>query len=1459
MANTDKGEFVLLDTDLSTRLSILPSAQGHFYAELNEPGSGEVRIPLDSVAAGLVTSGQFVEYFYRGSSRGGFFVDNIKESQADTNEEGGRWLTLSGRGAMALLDRDIVWHDGTASGVRDFAAVTKAAILITLIDEIQALGGLANLTYDFTASVDSDSVAWTDSETYKLSVGTSLLDILRLFYKTGIDFDITLSGGSFILSAYKNGKGSDLSETIYFRTGMNCEEVSSDERGDDIANVLLTEYKDGYVVAEDAPSIAARGRRAKFLSAKFAQTSSSALTYAAAKVDLSKDPKKSIAVKVYDGVNPRLFLDYDIGDTVVLDMLGTEIDYRILGIQVDYDGDIFSNVVLEMNSLLYENDIRMSEDIDNLYNLLNLATDNDLIEVSFYSALGSAPLSTSLVLYSMVELGDYIYFGGSSGDPIDLGDGTTTLNIVKYHKKTGVWSAVGGGRPNTIGALATDGTDIYAGDYGISPGDVWKYDVSSDTWSSLGTFTTNYGGAKGVKKLLFNGADLYVGFAGMMDDWGTTVATIDGVDIRNNVGKLSGGVWTSLGTVHGSNYACEDLLFWGGDLYGTFSGPVALYGGFCKWVNSPPIEWDTFEVPDFGVFPNGRSGYSLADAGDAIVIGLGSYVTQSPQNAVVGLWSGGDTWTLIATLTGAVNPAPYALEVNLNDIYIGGNFTIADGVTGHNYITRYSAGTLLTQGDGLNNVVEDLLYSDGNLYLAGWFTLAGNQVAAGAADYITDFQTALEFLDKDDQRFNLGAAIHAAITAALTDNDEFPFWEDTAQGLRKVAWTNIKATLKTYFDTLYGTGVHLTSILLLSGTTITTYATSDAGLDSAIAAAVTGDTIFLPKCTLTAVHTISASKSLTFIGVKGDTVWGADTAPTQISNQIIINGSGATERTLKFYNIGFHFTAAANSKGTIEINTTTNDLNLYFFNCDLIHDGASTYNGDIFRVPSGVNKSIYLYLLHCTINPMNWVTLVSRYVNEIDTNGYIYGDFFECRFERTGRFVTDAQEFSLYGCTLPYSYHQDAALLANLRSYCYLDSWQSDGFFIDAVNELTHASDIAEGVLRRHLPAPGADGKIAVSDSGEWILGDAGGNSFQIDQSGGTSDTYGVLAGTINGTNKVFTVSLGAYVSGSLKIYLNGQLQTQGSGQDWVETTPASGTFTFDVAPISGDEITVTYQFATVATGNADTLDGLHASAFVLSSTPAREVLTANRTYYVRTDGSDSNNGLTDSAGGAFLTIQKAIDVVATLDLSTYAVTIQVGNGTYTGANTLKTFVGVGPVTIQGSATPSNVLISTTSANCFTAAGVVGYIIKDMELRTTTSGNCLSASVQGFIKFTNVQFGACAGYHVDSQTGAIIQATGNYLVSGNAVGHLVAYVNSIINTGGMTITYSNSPAFSNWNFYFESGAMLYVWGMTFTNGATVTGKRYSGLINGMCNTNGGGANYVPGNSAGTTASGAQYF
>lgn len=133
--------------------------------------------------------------------------------------------------------------------------------------------------------------------------------------------------------------------------------------------------------------------------------------------------------------------------------------------------------------------------------------------------------------------------------------------------------------------------------------------------------------------------------------------------------------------------------------------------------------------------------------------------------------------------------------------------------------------------------------------------------------------------------------------------------------------------------------------------------------------------------------------------------------------------------------------------------------------------------------------------------------------------------------------------------------------------------------------------------------------KLATSESIKAYVDSVFGSaSFNIDCSGGTSDTYGALSGAVNGVNTVYTTSQAKYVSGTLAVWLNGQLQTQGTGEDWVETSPAAGTFTFATAPLTGDIITVAYQSVTSTAGNADLLDGFHASA----SPAANQVVVTN-------------------------------------------------------------------------------------------------------------------------------------------------------------------------------------------------------------------------------------------------------
>lgn len=255
-----------------------------------------------------------------------------------------------------------------------------------------------------------------------------------------------------------------------------------------------------------------------------------------------------------------------------------------------------------------------------------------------------------------------------------------------------------------------------------------------------------------------------------------------------------------------------------------------------------------------------------------------------------------------------------------------------------------------------------------------------------------------------------------------------------------------------------------------------------------------------------------------------------------------------------------------------------------------------------------------------------------------------------------------------------------------------------------------------------------------------------------------------------------------------------------------------------------------------------------------------REKLSASRTYYVRSDGSDANTGLANTSGGAFATIAKALTTAAALDCATYDVTIQIGAGTWTTAVSLPQMLGSGTFTLLGdAATPANVIISTTSATAVSLSGKGNWTVNGFKLQTTTSGYGLKCDGEGILKFLNINFGACVTGHMAS-IGNLAQliATGNYSVSGGGSFHLVAQAGGYVYVGGATMTLLASVTLS-WVFAAQAGVIAAAL-QTFTLGAfSVTGTRYNLSGNSVCDTNSGGVNYFPGSVAGSTATGAQYI
>lgn len=145
-----------------------------------------------------------------------------------------------------------------------------------------------------------------------------------------------------------------------------------------------------------------------------------------------------------------------------------------------------------------------------------------------------------------------------------------------------------------------------------------------------------------------------------------------------------------------------------------------------------------------------------------------------------------------------------------------------------------------------------------------------------------------------------------------------------------------------------------------------------------------------------------------------------------------------------------------------------------------------------------------------------------------------------------------------------------------------------------------------------------------------------------------------------------------------------------------------------------------------------------------------------------------------------------------------------------------------------------------------------------MRLTAATAGHGILGLAASHIKFSGIEFGAVtSGYsHINASQGSIIEATGNYAIAGGGSAHMQVHWAGHIEVSGKTVTITGTPAF---NTAFALGSRIGTIdapGNTYSGPAT--GTRYTADLSAVLFTNGGGANYFPGNVAGSVATGAQY-
>lgn len=265
------------------------------------------------------------------------------------------------------------------------------------------------------------------------------------------------------------------------------------------------------------------------------------------------------------------------------------------------------------------------------------------------------------------------------------------------------------------------------------------------------------------------------------------------------------------------------------------------------------------------------------------------------------------------------------------------------------------------------------------------------------------------------------------------------------------------------------------------------------------------------------------------------------------------------------------------------------------------------------------------------------------------------------------------------------------------------------------------------------------------------------------------------------------------------------------------------------------------------------TLDAVNALS-TIDFPLGRTGLQSDLTLYVRTDGNDANDGLANTAAGAFLTIQRGVDVASRLiDGRGQNITIQVADGTYSMSSTitLRRFLGTGTITLQGNtATPANCIISQTGAGVagITATSDVSdWVVQGFRLNGTGStGVAITISSNCSLQIGNIQFNTGWSSHIAVTANSSLNITAACSILAGGVTHITVQRNSHVRLAAV-ITLTGTPAFSARFAYITVCSSFVSVGGSYSGAAT--GTRH--LIDFVSAVTGAGAvTFFPGSVAG---------
>ena len=199
----------------------------------------------------------------------------------------------------------------------------------------------------------------------------------------------------------------------------------------------------------------------------------------------------------------------------------------------------------------------------------------------------------------------------------------------------------------------------------------------------------------------------------------------------------------------------------------------------------PPITVDVVAGVHYEIDVTAIAQYWLANPDFNLGFYLSTKLCQDCQVTVRGSAFNSVTFSPYLKITYEPGNTPTALDPHANTHVTGGGDTIDDVVAAGN--SGLMSGADKTKLNGIEAAAKNYPHAGEQAFTDGQASkLAGIEAAADVTD-----------------AGNIATAIADTTETTPLNADEFPFWKASGTALKKVLWSTIKSTLKTYNDTLY--------------------------------------------------------------------------------------------------------------------------------------------------------------------------------------------------------------------------------------------------------------------------------------------------------------------------------------------------------------------------------------------------------------------------------------------------------------------------------------------------------------------------------------------------------------------------------------------------------------------------------------------------------------------------------